>query len=37
LRNWRLQVGGDGAPNPFELTLEDLQSGFEPVEITAVC
>src|SRR5215472_15028661 len=37
LRNWRLQVGGDGAANPFDLTVEDLQSGFEQVEITAVC
>jgi DMSO/TMAO reductase YedYZ molybdopterin-dependent catalytic subunit len=37
LRNWRLQVGGDGAANPFELTVRDLQSGFEQVEITAVC
>jgi len=37
LRNWRLQVGGDGAANPFELTVEELQSGFEQVEVTAVC
>ena len=37
LRNWRLQVGGEGATNPFELTMADLQSGFEQVEITAVC
>src|SRR5262249_55453554 len=36
LRNWRLQVGGDGAANPSELTMEDLQGSFEQGEITAV-
>ena len=37
LRSWRLQVGGDAAANPFELTMAELQSGFEHVDITAVC
>jgi len=37
LPNWRLRVGGEGAANPFELTMADLQNGFEQVEITAVC
>ena len=34
---WRLKIGGEGAASPFELTLQELQSGFEQVEITAVC
>ena len=34
---WRLKIGGEGATTPFELTLQELQSGFEQVEITAVC
>jgi len=37
LRSWRLRVGGDAAANPFELTMAELQSGFEHVDITAVC
>lgn len=37
LRSWRLRVGGDVAASPFELTMADLQSGFEHVDITAVC
>jgi len=37
LPNWRLRVGGEGAANPFELTMADLQNGFEQVEISAVC
>jgi len=37
LPSWRLRVAGDDAANPFELTMADLQSGFEPEEITAVC
>jgi len=37
LSSWRLRVGGDGAANPFELTMDDLQSGFDHLEITAVC
>ncbi|HEY1798391.1 MAG TPA: molybdopterin-dependent oxidoreductase [Stellaceae bacterium] len=34
---WRLKIGGDGATDPFEVTFQELQSGFEQVEITAVC
>jgi DMSO/TMAO reductase YedYZ molybdopterin-dependent catalytic subunit len=34
---WRLKIGGEAAATPFELTLQELQSGFEQVEITAVC
>ena len=30
-------VGGDGLDKPFELTLAQLRSEFEPVEINAVC
>jgi len=37
LPSWRLRVGGDAAANPFELTMVELQSGFEQVEVTAVC
>jgi DMSO/TMAO reductase YedYZ molybdopterin-dependent catalytic subunit len=37
LLSWRLRVAGDSAGNPFELTMADLQSKFEQVEITAVC
>ena len=37
LRSWRLRVGGDAAANPFELMMAELQSGFEHVDITAVC
>ena len=34
---WRLGVGGDGATLEFELSLEQLQHDFEPVEVVAVC
>jgi DMSO/TMAO reductase YedYZ molybdopterin-dependent catalytic subunit len=34
---WRLKIGGEAASSPFELSLEQLQSGFEQAEITAVC
>jgi DMSO/TMAO reductase YedYZ molybdopterin-dependent catalytic subunit len=34
---WRLGVGGNGVTQPFELTLEQLQHDFEPVELVAVC
>jgi DMSO/TMAO reductase YedYZ molybdopterin-dependent catalytic subunit len=34
---WKLDVGGEGATTPFQLTLADLQHDFEQVEITAVC
>lgn len=36
-KTWRLKIGGEAAASPYELTLEQLQSGFEQVEITAVC
>src|SRR5262249_13053181 len=36
-RSWRLKIGGEAAASPFELSFEQLQSGFEQVEITAVC
>ena len=35
--SWRLDVGGDSASHPFELTLAQLQHEFEPVELVAVC
>ena len=34
---WRLQIGGDSAAHPYELTLPQLKSEFEPVELIAVC
>ena len=34
---WRLTIGGDGATAPFELSLAQLASDFEQVEVTAVC
>lgn len=34
---WRLRIAGDGAATAFELTLDQLASDFEQVEITAVC
>ncbi len=36
-REWRLSIGGDATSKPFELTLEQLKSEFEPVEVVAVC
>src|SRR5215472_13563491 len=34
---WRLQVAGEAAATPLQLTLDELQTGFEQVEIVAVC
>ena len=34
---WRLTIGGDAATKPYELTLEQLKTEFEPVEVVAVC
>jgi DMSO/TMAO reductase YedYZ molybdopterin-dependent catalytic subunit len=34
---WRLKVGGEGAGNPLELSLSELRSSFEAVEVAAVC
>ncbi len=36
-REWRLTIGGDGATKPYELTLDQLKSDFEAVELVAVC
>ena len=36
-KEWRLTIGGDAASKPYELTLEQLKSEFEPVEVVAVC
>lgn len=33
---WKLQVGGDAAQKPFELTLDQLKREFEQVELAAV-
>ena len=34
---WKVKVGGEAATSPLELAMADLRSGFEPVELTAVC
>ncbi|MBX3516018.1 MAG: molybdopterin-dependent oxidoreductase [Rhodospirillales bacterium] len=34
---WRLRIGGDSLSTPLELSLDDLGTGFEQVEIAAVC
>lgn len=34
---WKLDVGGEGAASPLSLTLNELETGFEQVEIAAVC
>ena len=34
---WRLAVGGEGAANGYELTLDGLKRDFAPVEVAAVC
>lgn len=34
---WRLRIGGEAAERPLELTLDELKTGFEPVELVAVC
>ena len=36
-QRWMLKVGGEGAGKQLELSLPDLQSNFEAVEIAAVC
>jgi len=35
--SWTLRVGGDGATGALEFALRDLESGFEQVELAAVC
>jgi DMSO/TMAO reductase YedYZ molybdopterin-dependent catalytic subunit len=34
---WKLKVGGEGVAKPLELSLSELRSSFEAVEIAAVC
>ena len=34
---WRLTIGGDGVARPLQLTLNDLRTDFEAVEMAAVC
>jgi DMSO/TMAO reductase YedYZ molybdopterin-dependent catalytic subunit len=34
---WKLTVGGEGVARSFELTLSDLRTSFETVEVAAVC
>jgi DMSO/TMAO reductase YedYZ molybdopterin-dependent catalytic subunit len=34
---WRLKIAGEAAAKPFELTLAELKSGFEQVEVNALC
>ncbi len=34
---WRLSIAGGAAEKPVELTLDQLKSEFQPVEIAAVC
>jgi DMSO/TMAO reductase YedYZ molybdopterin-dependent catalytic subunit len=34
---WRLNVGGPSVEKPLALSLEDLRSGFEQVEVAAFC
>ena len=34
---WKLDIGGEGAGTPLSLTLSELETGFEQVEIAAVC
>ena len=34
---WKLDVGGEGAAAPYSLTLNELETGFEQIEIAAVC
>jgi DMSO/TMAO reductase YedYZ molybdopterin-dependent catalytic subunit len=35
--SWKIRFGGEGAATPLELGLAELKSGFEQVEIVAVC
>ncbi len=34
---WQLKIGGEGAGKPLELSVNELRSDFEPVEVAAVC
>ncbi len=35
--NWKIEVGGETASTPFALTIADLESQYEQVELAAVC
>jgi DMSO/TMAO reductase YedYZ molybdopterin-dependent catalytic subunit len=35
--SWRVAIGGEAIAQPFDLSLEQLRSDFEPVELVAVC
>jgi len=37
LEKWRLRLGGPGAEGTREVTLDQLKTEFEPVELTALC
>jgi DMSO/TMAO reductase YedYZ molybdopterin-dependent catalytic subunit len=37
LPQWKLSVGGEGFNNQLQLSFDDLQRGYEQVEITALC
>jgi len=34
---WKLDIGGEGAATPLSLTLSELETNFEQIEIAAVC
>jgi DMSO/TMAO reductase YedYZ molybdopterin-dependent catalytic subunit len=34
---WRLKIGGEGIEKPYDLSLEDLKTQFEAVELPALC
>ena len=36
-KQWTLRVGGPGANQPLQLTLDELKSGFDAVDVVAVC
>lgn len=36
-RDWVLKVGGEAASNSMQFTFDELKSGFEQIEIAAVC
>jgi len=37
VQQWKVAVGGEGVTTPMQLGFADLQTGFEQVEVTAVC
>jgi len=36
-QDWRLAIGGDGLAKPYQLSLAQLRSDFETVELNALC